>query len=147
MKYQLELDVDLPRERLLELFLDPNNLAKWQPDFVSFEPIGEKNPRELGGKSRQVHRMGKREVELIETITVSNYPDEFAATYEGNGVWNLIENRFVVIDDYRTKWLLDCEFKCSGFVGLMTYIMPGAFKKQTSTFMNRFKDFAENAQP
>ncbi|MBV7330419.1 SRPBCC family protein [Chloroflexi bacterium TSY] len=145
MRYQLELDIDLPRERIIELFLDTQNLAKWQPDLVSFEPLGGDKPREVGAKSRQVHKMGRREVEMIETITVHNYPDQFSATYEADGVWNLIENRFVDIGVGKTKWILDSEFRCSGFMKIMAFFMPGMFKKQTFTFMKRFKDFAENS--
>ena len=28
---------------------------------------------------------------------------------------------------------------------VMAYFMPGAFKRQTLTFMERFKEFAENS--
>src|SRR5688572_20621412 len=68
MHYRLELEINAPRERVVELFLDPDNLQKWQPDLVSFEQIGSGAPREVGAKSKQVHRMGKREFEMIETI-------------------------------------------------------------------------------
>ena len=41
MRYSLELGIDLPRERVVELFLDAENLREWQPGFVSVQPIGE----------------------------------------------------------------------------------------------------------
>jgi len=146
MQYQLELEIDLPRERVIEMFLDPQNLYKWQPDLVSFEPLDGPEMREAGARSKQVHKMGKREVEMIETITVHNPPEAFSATYEADGVWNLIENRFINVGERKTKWILDCEFKCSGIlIRLMAFFMPGAFRKQTFTYMKRFKDFAENA--
>lgn len=89
MRYQLELEIDAPRGRVVELFLDPDNLQQWQPDLISFEQIGSGEPREVGAKSKQIHRMGKRGIETIETITVNNSPEEFAAMYEAEGVWNL----------------------------------------------------------
>ena len=144
MRYQLELDINAPRERVIGLFLDPDNLAKWQPDLVSFESLSDADPRAVGAKSRQIHRMGKREVEMIETITVHDYPDEFSAAYEADKVWNENANRFVELGDDKTKWIVDSEFKCSGFVGLLAFLMPGMFRKQTLTFVNRFKEFAEN---
>ena len=55
--------------------------------------------------------MGRREVEIIETITVHNYPEEFSATYEADKVWNLIENRFFDVGECKTRWILDGEFK------------------------------------
>ena len=145
MRYQLELEIDQPRERVIELFLDSDNLSKWQPSLVSFDHISGE-PREVGAKSRQVHRMGKRETEMIETITAHDPPEHFSATYEADGIWNLIENRFQDISEHKTHWTLDCEFRCSGFViRLMTIFAPWMFKRQTSTFMHRFKEFAEQS--
>lgn len=145
MRFQLELEIDRPRERVIELFLDPQNLVKWQPGFVSFEQISGAG-REVGAKSRQIHKQGGRETELIETITAHNYPDEFSATYEGDGIWNLIENRFFDTGAQRTRWVLDSEFECSGIViRLLTVFMPGIFRRHTLTFMKRFKEFAEKS--
>jgi uncharacterized protein YndB with AHSA1/START domain len=142
MRYQLELDIDLPRERVIEIFLDADNLQKWQPDMVSITHISGE-PREAGAKNRQVHRMGKREIEMVETIMAPNPPYEYSATYEADGVWNLIENQFIDIDGQKTHWILDNEFKGTGIMKLMTFLLPWMFKKQTRTFMNLFKDFAE----
>ncbi len=146
MRYQLELDIDRPRERVVELFLDPDNLTKWQPDLVSVERISGDGPRDVGAKTKQTHKMGGRDVEVIETITAHNYPDEFSATYESDGVWNLIENRLLEAGAERTHWILQSELKCSNFVmRLMTIFLPGMFKRQTLTFMKRFKEFAESS--
>lgn len=145
MHYQIELDIALPREQVIDMFLDSQNLPKWQPDLVSFEAMDGSEEREVGAKSRQIHKMGRREVEIIETITVHNFPDEFSATYESEGVWNLIKNRFVDVDEQTTRWVLDCECKVSGIITkLIAFFIPGMFKRPTVTMMNRFKEFAEN---
>ena len=144
MRFQLELDIDQPRERVVALFLDPQNLKAWQPDLVSYEQISGNDPNEVGAKSKQVHKMGKQDVEMIQTIMKNDYPEEFSATFEADGVWNLIDNRFLDIGGSKTKWVVDAEFKCSGIVvKLITLFAPGMFKRQTRTFMQRFKDFAE----
>ena len=145
MPYRLELDLDLPRTRVVELFLDPGNLSDWQPDLVSFEHVSGESPRAVGAKNRQVHRMGRREVEMIETITEHDYPERFSATYEADKVWNLIENRFTELGPEKTRWVLDCEFKCGGMVRVMAFLMPGMFRRQTMKFMEMFKDYAERA--
>jgi uncharacterized protein YndB with AHSA1/START domain len=146
MRFQLELEIDAPRERIIELFLDPDNLQQWQPDLVSFEQIGSGAPREVGAMSKQVHRMGKREFEMIETITVHSPPEEFAATYEAEGVWNLISNRLTETTDGTTRWILNSHFKFPSLImRLIALISPGMFKKQTMTFMLRFKEFAEKS--
>ena len=149
MRYQLELDINAPREAVVALFLDPGSLQRWQPDLVSFEQISSGPPRAVGAKSKQVHRMGKRESEIIETITVHKFPEEFAAVYEADGVSNLISNRFTETADGRTRWVLDSHFNCSSLMmKLIAFLVPGMFKKQTVKFMQSFKEFAEkNAHP
>lgn len=144
MKYTLDIEIDLPRAKVVELFDNPDNLKKWQPDLVSFEHLSG-DPGQVGAKSKLLHKMGKREVEMIETVTSRNLPDEFSGTYEAKGVWNLVENRFVEVDENKTKWILDTEFKCSGFMRIMALLMPGMFKKQSFKFMQQFKEFAERA--
>ena len=144
MRYTIELEVNLPRERMLEVFLDRSNTAKWQPGFISSTPISG-TPGTVGAKDRQLHQQGNREQEIVETITVMNPPHEVAATYEGGSVWNLIENHFQVIDESKTKWVLTSEFRSSNlFMRLLTIVAPGMFKKQTKLFMEKFREFAES---
>ena len=144
MKYTLELEINLPRNRVIELFDNPDNLKKWQPDLISFEHLsGEAG--QVGAKSRLRYRTGKREFEMIETITVNKLPDEFSGTYEGKGFWNKVENRFSESGADKTKWVLDSEFKVGGIMKIMSIFMPGLFKKQSLKFMKQFKEFAENA--
>ena len=144
MKCQLELEIDRPREHVVALFLDPENLTAWQPDLVSYEQIGDGDPVAVGARLKQIHRMGRQQAEMIRTVTRNEYPEAFGATFETDGIWNLIENRFFDIDGMRTKWEVDAEFRCSGvFLKLMMMISPGMFRRQTLKFMQRFKAFAE----
>lgn len=143
MAYQLELQINLPRTRVVELFLDPENVAKWQTSLVSMEQI-EGIGRELGAKTRQLHRMGNREQWMTETITVFEAPDRFSAVYEGGGVHNLIENRFYEAGNNKTRWVVVSDFSGSNLMmRLMVRFLPGMFKKQTFAFMEMFKAFAE----
>lgn len=144
MKYTCELVVNVPRERMIELFDNPDNLSKWQPGLVSFEhQSGE--PGRPGAKSKLLFDMNGRKVEMIETITARNLPDEFSGTYEAKGVHNLNENYFHEDGPDRTRWVLDTEFQFSGFMKIMAFFMGGAFRKQTMEHMENFKKFAEAA--
>jgi len=144
MKYTTTIDIRLPRDQVIALFDNTDNLFKWQPGLVSFDPISGE-PGKEGAKSKLVYKMGKREVEMIETITSRNLPDEFSGTYEAKGVWNRQENFFEALDDTTTRWTSLSEFRCSGFMRIICLIMPGSFKKQTLVIMNSFREFAENA--
>jgi hypothetical protein len=142
MKYETELIIDLPRNRMIELFDDSENLTKWQPGLISFEHLsGEAG--QPGAKTKLVYEMGGRTVEMIETIDKRNLPDEFTGTYEANGVWNYIANRFYEAGPDKTRWVMESEFRFSGFMKIMSKIMGGSFKKETLKTMMAFKTFVE----
>ena len=145
MKYTVEISIDLPREKVIELFDSTENLKQWQTGLVSFEPLSG-NPGQVGAQSKLHYKIGKREIEMVETITKRELPDRFWGTYETKGVWNEVRNSFDATDENHTRWTAESEFKCSGLgMKLMCMLMPGAFKKQTLKYMKDFKAFAEKA--
>ena len=88
--------------------------------------------------------MGKREIEMIETITINKFPDEFSVTYEAKGVWNEVQNYFTEVDENLTRWKSVNVFKCVGFMKVMAFFMPGMFKKESCKYLKNFKAFAES---
>lgn len=144
MKYTCEVTINLPRQRVTALFDDPDNLKKWQPGLQTFEPVSGE-PGQPGAKSRLVYHQGGRTIEMIETVTARNLPDEFSGAYEAKGVFNRITNRFYEDGPDKTRWVAQNEFDFSGVMRLFAFFMRGAFPKQTQKDMNRFKAFAESA--
>ena len=143
MKYELSIDIAAPRSRVVALFDDPENLPRWQPGLVAFEPLSGE-PGQVGARSRLRYAMGKREIEMVETVTERDLPDTFAGTYEAKGVWNEVRNRFEAIDDHTTRWHLSTDFRFTTLpMKVMSKLMPGAFKKQSRELMENFKAFAE----
>lgn len=142
MKYANEIEIKLPRQRVIELFDNPDNMSKWQEGFVSFETLNGE-PGQEGAKAKLKYKMGKREVEMIETITKRNLPDEFNGTYEAKNVFNIVSNKFIDLGN-STKWLSENKFRFNGFMRIIALFMPGAFEKQSLKYMKDFKKFAEN---
>ncbi len=143
MKYSHSIIIELPRNRVIELFDNPDNLAKWQPGLLKFEHLSGE-PGQPGAKSRILYQMGKRKTEMIETVVLRELPDKFHGTYEANGVFNIQENYFKEVDESSTQWTSVSEFKFKSFaMKLIGWLMPGAFKKQSYKFMVYFKEFAE----
>lgn len=143
MKYTVEIEINLPRERVIELFDSTENLYKWQEGLQSFEHISGE-PGQVGAQSRLLFKMGKREIEMVETITKRDLPDEFNGTYDAKGVHNSVNNRFIELDPGRTKWICDVEFQFKGFMKIVAWLMKGAFPKQSQKSMRAFKAFAED---
>lgn len=144
MKYITEVAINLPRNKVIELFDNPDNMQKWQEGLKSFEHISGE-PGQPGAKSKLVYDMNGRKIEMIETITERNLPDLFSGTYEAKGVFNIIQNKFIEESADKTKWITESEFQFSGFMKLMGLFMKSAFPKQTLKMMNDFKKFAESA--
>lgn len=144
MKYSLHVDIDLPRDAVLDCFNDPHNLPKWQSDLLELEPV-EGIPGQPGSKTRLVYRIGSREVEMIETVNERALPDRIAFTYSASGMVAHMVNRFEDLGD-RTRWHTDNEFVGQGRYRLMVWVMPFAFKKQTLKMMQQFKSFAETGE-
>ncbi len=143
MKYTCELIINLPRQRMIEIFDNPDNMHKWQPGLVSFEHLSGE-PGQPGAKSKLLYDMNGRKMEMIETIVSRDLPDSFTGTYDADVVHNIIENHFYVDGPASTRWVMDTEFQFSGFMRIASKFMGGAFRKQSMEFMQNFKEFAES---
>lgn len=144
--YTVDIEIDLPRDRVVELFDNPDNLFKWQTGLQSFELLaGEAG--QPGARSKLVFKNGKQTVELIETVTERNLPDEFNGTYEWNSGKNTLRNRFIEIGPERTRWESTCDYEFSSLLlKLMGFLAPGMFRKQNQSFLENFKAFCEQGQ-
>lgn len=142
MKYQLEVKINKPVEKVVELFITQENLFKWMPGLKNLELIeGERG--KPGSKTKLLFDMNGKEVEMIETLRKSNLPEEFTATFEAKGVVNNQTTRFEKIDENNTRYISDNEFIFSGLMKILSLI-PGVFKKQSMKYLEAFKEFAEN---
>ena len=142
VEYSCEIQIDLSRERVIELFDSIENLYKWQRGLRSFEhKSGQQG--QPGAVSQLVFQQGGRRIEMTETITLRELPDRFDGVYETKGVRNVSRNRFVEAGPGKTKWISEQVFEFSGFMKLIGFFFKGAFPKQTRKFMEDFKNFAE----
>ena len=144
--YTVSIDIDLPRERVIELFDSVDNLAKWQSGFHSFEHL-EGESGQVGAKAKITFLNKGRPMELIETVTKRDLPDEFNGTYEWKGGFNTLDNRFVELAPNKTRWESTCAYKLSHpMLKVMAFLMPGMFKKQNQKFLDQFKAFCEDGK-
>ncbi|RIA09289.1 hypothetical protein OE09_1118 [Flavobacteriaceae bacterium MAR_2010_72] len=143
MNYTVEIIVKVPLKEFIMKFDNPDNMKHWQRGLISTEHLSG-NPGEFGAKMKLVYKMGKREMELIETVTHRKLPHEFHGTYDAKGIQSIQENFFEETPEGHTKWISKSEFIPLSFtMRLMTVLMPRAFKKQSLRYMKDFKNFAE----
>ncbi len=146
MRYKQKIVVDASVERVAELFDSPSNMMKWFPDFKSFEHISGE-PGQPGAKSRMLFKTKRGDFEMIETITVSNLPDEFSGEYDtlGTGISNTMTHWFKPHTDNSTRYETEIDYVFSGFKWkLISLFMGPVFRRQSFKVMKQFKEFAES---
>ena len=142
MKYSNEVIIDAPIDKVIELFDNPDNMSKWQEGFISMTHKSGEDGK-AGAKYDMKYKMGKREIEMVETILERDLPRIFSATYEAKKVWNQVDNSFHSTEDGKTKYQTENQIKMRGMMKLFAVLMPGAFKKQSQKYLNDFKNFVE----
>ncbi len=144
MKFNCAVDIDLHRDRVVELFDNPENMQFWQDGFISFEPKSG-IPGTVGAQSLVKYDIRGRKMTLTETITMRKLPEAFYGTYEGDFGKNSMNNDFKELGPQQTRWTAEVEYlEMRGFMmKLMAKLMPGIFKKQTQKWMDQFKVWSE----
>lgn len=143
MKYSVEIEINKPVSKVIELFDSVDNMYKWMEGLEKFEHLSG-TPGEVGAKSRLTFKIKNRSMEMIETITVKNLPTEFSGTYDAKGVHNIVKNFFHDLPGDKTRYVSEQEFQFKGFMKFIAFLMPGMFKKQSVKHLEAFKKFAEN---
>ncbi|REJ81281.1 MAG: SRPBCC family protein [Bacteroidetes bacterium] len=143
MLIRSEIIIDAPRPEVVELFDNPDNLKKWQPELKSLEHLSG-TPGQTGAKSRLRYKSGKREVILLETIHKKNLPDEMELSFEAPGANNRTYITFTEIEGGKTKYVTEQEFKFTGMMKLIGWMMKGIFEKQSMKYLMQFKFYAES---
>lgn len=143
MKYTTEIVVHIPLNDFIKKLNHAENMKHWQRGLLGHEFI-HGTPGDIGSKMKLKYQMGKRQMELVETITHKKLPYEFHMMYDAKGMQNIQENYFEETPEGHTKWTSISEFIPSRFMlRMMTLLMPGTFKKQSKQYMQDFKNFAE----
>lgn len=145
MRLTFEIVLDRSREDVWRAFDSPENLKKWQPSLVSFEPVSG-TPGQVGAVSKLTYQEDGRTIELTETITSRREPEEFSGTYDSSSSSNTIRNTFSALDEQRTRWVIDTEFQFSGAMRFMGPIMKGPIQKRFQGDIDRFKELVDSHQ-
>ena len=139
MIFTCTVTINLPREKVIELFDNPENLKEWQDGFYSFQPL-EGKAGEKGSTALMTYFMGKnnRKMVLKETILENNLPDELIGHYDHEHVSNTMKNTFTDLGN-QTRYDAEVHYlEFKGFIiKIVAFLLPGMFKKQVQKWMNQ----------
>lgn len=143
MKFSCQVDINLSRNEVVQLFDNPENMKYWQDGFVSFEPLSG-NKGEVGSTANITYDNKGRKMELLETLTTYDLPRELTGTYEHKMMDNTMQNLFEELEPEKTRWVANIHYTRMAFImKVMGWIKPTMFKNQVQKWMDQFKIFAE----
>lgn len=145
LKFTCTVDIDLPLQKVIELWDKPENLKYWQDGFQKMVHISGEEGRP-GSKAEMFYIMNGREMILTETIVVNELPHEFTGYYESEKTQNTMENLFTELSPQSTRWEANINYTLLKglIINLIVKLYPSMFKKQTQKWMDQFKAFAES---
>lgn len=143
MTYKVDIEIQKPIKEVISLFKDRKNDKLWMNGFVTKTPLEGSEGKE-GAKCVVEFKMGKRHFKMEEHIEKINLPEEYITTYKTPKVFNIVNSSFEKINSNSTRYISKQEFQFKGFMKIMAFFMPGAFKKQSMQYLKDFKTFAEN---
>ena len=148
IKYTEEIEINSNIDSLIVLFDNPYNMKEYMEGIESYIVLSG-NIREVGAKAELVvafieKDVVKRRIVMIEEIITNNLPKEKKVTYTADGVYNIVTNRFEKVSENKTKFINEQEFEFKGYMKIISFFIPSAFKKQSKIYLEDFKEFAEN---
>ncbi|SDZ72578.1 hypothetical protein SAMN04487990_10115 [Bizionia paragorgiae] len=146
MKYTTTVIIDISLSEFVKILTDYNAIKYWQRGFISFEHISG-NFSQVGATIKQNYDFGKGLISVTQTIKHSNLPHEIFLNYDSKGICTYQKNYFTELSENKIQWV--CETRCfaTNFkTRMLTLFMPGVFKKQTSIYLNDFKNYAETGK-
>lgn len=80
---------------------------------------------------------------MMETILPHQLPDDYAAAYEVNQVYNEVRHLFTELPDGSTRYTTENYFRFSGVMKLCAPLLTGVFRKTSQQNLAQFKAYAE----
>lgn len=142
MKYTCEIVIDLPRDKVLELFKNREFNMTWQEGLKRMELL-EGEAFKTGAVTRYIFDSKGKDFEIIETILDHGTPEIYDALYVAKNVKNWWTNR-LIDKGHQTHWISYNEFRMSGHMWFVSLFGKHLFVKKTMKDMKRFKTLAEN---
>ena len=144
MKSTVELDIDVPQQRVAALFADPTLNTKWMDDVERYEPLSGQ-PGAPGSRYRLVPKQG--DMVLVATVISNDLPNESRLRLEASGFTVAITARYVSLARDKSRLVSEEVFTFKGLIGKITsFFARPAIHKAHRNHMEAFKRFAEKQQ-
>ncbi len=147
MKHKLEVEINLPREKVIELYTNMENMKHWVPGVTKVKKIsGEKG--EVGSKYNITVEQEDVKLDMITTVSVVNLPKEYVTktdtTWIPGGMVEEARTYFEVLRTGKTKLVVESTFGGGILAKIFSFIGYFFLKNSAIKGIRKFKEFAEN---
>ncbi len=144
MKFIGSVNINQPREIVVQFFMDVDYLKEYQDGFIKKELV-KGIPGENGAVSKMYYKYGKRPMVLTETIINNKLPNSFEAHYHHIHMDNTMKCTFTEISQDKTRYEYEFEYtRINWFLPkLIAILFPNMYRKQGEKWMKQFKAFVE----
>ena len=143
MKFSVDIDILAGRGRLLDVFMDLQQVKNWRSDVSDFKVLAGQ-AGETGASIQFDRKLGTQTVALIETLENNALPNEITYTYSAPQLWYRCKNSFIPVGLHKTTWIREFEFRTTGIYKAISIIAPGRFRKQALKEMQDFKNYCQD---
>lgn len=142
MEYELEIEIALPRNKVVELYDNIDYNYEWQPGLMEIKLIsGEMG--EVGSFYNLRYQMRGKSMEMKEEIVHKDLPNAYHFEFSTDKMKTRVETFFEERGPHKTLLRTNNIITGSGMVKFFMFLMPGMFKKESFKYMKLFKEFAE----
>jgi hypothetical protein len=144
MKNKAEVVIHAPREKVLELWQSFEDQKKWQKGLESLE-LRNGKPGYIGTQTHYSYKMGRRRLNLQETLIQNNLPTEYQVLQESDDVVSRQKHYITEQEPGKTLWttVSDTRFQSLG-LKVISWLSPGLFQKEQQRTLEAFKAYVEN---
>lgn len=139
MNYKVSLTIDESLDVVSSLYIDQEAMLIWEKGLKRIEDR-ELSLFQTGSSGVLVFGFNEQEMHMKVSVEKNELPKAIDLIYEVPGAWNLCKNTFLALNDKKTLWTMDVEFRFDQPMGLPLE----AFIKKTEDAMNMFKAFVEH---
>lgn len=145
MKYETRIILNAPLAEVMSKLLSKDNMKFWMKGFKSYE-LQEGIFFQKGSVAILFLDAGIKQIEMTERILESDLPFYYKASYEAQGVTNIVSNQFEIIDNENTLWIQESEFQFKSIaVKTFSNLVVSLFQKISQSTLDGFKKFVEEA--
>lgn len=145
MKYTTEIIINKSRNQVIETFENSSLLPHWQRGLKRSRGISGADGEE-GSKKKLYIIIEGQTIKMTETIIKKNLPKEWHGLYKSKGMKSIQKNYFEAIGKTQTRWTSYSEFEFSGFMKLISKLLPDIFKRRSILVQKDFKAFIEEGK-